>query len=101
MTVQLIILGTRRQNSDDDYAAYGSVAVPIMMEAGGTFTGQFARIDELAGEGGPEVVGIMEFEDESAVRAAIASPEYQAVVPSRDKAFEHFNLILTTAPPPG
>ena len=26
MTVQLIILGTRRPESDDDYAAYGSVA---------------------------------------------------------------------------
>ncbi len=99
MTVHLIILGTRRPDSDDDYAAYGSVAVPIMMQAGGTFTGQFARIDELAGDNGPEVVGIMEFEEKAAVRAAIASPEYQAVVPHRDKAFERFNLILAAAPP--
>lgn len=99
MTVQLIILGTRRPDSDDDYAAYGSVAVPIMMQAGGTFTGQFASIDQLAGDNGPQVVGIMEFEDETAVRTAIASPEYQAVVPHRDKAFERFDLILAAAPP--
>ena len=101
MTVQLIILGTRRPDSDNDYAAYGSVAVPIMMEAGGTFTAQFVRIDNLAGDDGPEVVAIMEFDDESAVRAAIASPEYQAVVHYRDKAFERFNLILAAAPPVG
>ena len=75
MTVQLIILGTRRPDSDEDYAAYGSVAVPIMMEAGGRFTAQYARIDELAGLNGPEVVGIMEFDDEAAVRDALASPE--------------------------
>ena len=72
-----------------------------MMEAGGTFTAQYMRIDELAGDDGPQVVGIMEFDDESAVRAAIASPEYQAVVPFRDKAFERFNLILAAAPPAG
>ena len=101
MTVQLIIMATRNPDSDNDYAAYAETAVPIMMDAGGTFTGRYGRIDELAGEHGPEAVAIMEFENEAAVRAAIASPEYQAVVPHRDKAFERFNLILTAAPPAG
>ena len=41
----------------------------------------------------------MEFADEAAVRAAITSPEYQAVVPHRDKAFERDNFILAAAPP--
>jgi len=99
MTVQLIIMGTRHPDSDDDYAAYGSVAVPIMMAAGGTFTGQYVHIDDLAGDDGPQVVGVMEFEDESAVRGAFASPEYQAVIPHRDKAFERLNMILAAAPP--
>ena len=99
MTVQIIITGTRRQDSDDDYAAYGSVALPIMVAAGGTFTGQFGRIDNLVGDDGPHVVGIMEFAEEAAVRAAFESPEYQAVVPHRDKAFERFNVILAAAPP--
>jgi uncharacterized protein (DUF1330 family) len=99
MTVQLIIMGTRRPDSDDDYAAYGSVAVPIMVAAGGTFTGQYGRIDDLVGDDGPQVVGIMEFADEAAVRAAFKSPEYEAVVPHRDKAFERFNVILAAAPP--
>lgn len=99
MTVQLIIMGTRRPDSDDDYAAYVNVAVPILVEAGGTFTGQFGRVDDLVGDDGPQVVGIMEFEDEAAVRSAMASPEYQAVVSHRDKAFERFNVTLAAAPP--
>ena len=70
-----------------------------MVEAGGTFTGQYGRIDDLVGDDGPQVVGIMEFSDEAAVRAAMKSPEYQAVVPHRDKAFERFNVILTAVPP--
>jgi uncharacterized protein (DUF1330 family) len=41
----------------------------------------------------------MEFADEAAVRAAIRSPEYQAVVPHRDKAFERVNVILAATPP--
>ncbi|MGI9610897.1 MAG: DUF1330 domain-containing protein [Acidimicrobiia bacterium] len=99
MTVQLIIMATRRPDSDADYAAYSEVAVPIMLGAGGTFTGRYRRIDDLAGQDGPEGVAIMDFEDEAAVRAAITSPEYEATIPDRDKAFERFNIILAAAPP--
>ena len=99
MTAQIIIMATRRPDSDDDYAAYASVAVPIMVAAGGAFTGQYGRIDNLVGDDGPQVVGIMEFADEVAVRAAFASPEYQATVTHRDRAFERFNVILAAAPP--
>lgn len=100
MTVQLIIMATRNPDSDDDYAAYAEAAVPIMMQAGGAFVGQYGRIDDLAGNDGPQAVGIMEFADEAAVRAAFASPEYQALVSHRDKAFERFNVILAAAPSP-
>ena len=99
MTVQIIITGTRRSNSDDDYAAYATVAGPLMTAAGGTFTGRFGRMADLVGESGPQQVAIMEFPNEEAVRNAFESPEYQAVVPQRDKAFEKLNIILAAAPP--
>ena len=99
MTVQLIILGTRRPNSDDDYAAYATVAGPLMSAAGGTFTGRFGRIADIVGESGPQQVAIMEFPNEEAVSTAFESPEYQAVAAHRDKAFEKLNIILTDAPP--
>lgn len=99
MAAQIIITGTRRPDSDDAYTAYSSVAVPIMVAAGGAFTGRYGRIDHLVGDDGPQVVGIMEFDDEAAVRAAFASPEYQATVTDRDRAFERFNVILAAIPP--
>ena len=80
MTVQIIIMGTRRPDSDYDYAAYATTALPIMVAAGGNFTGQYGRIDDLACDDGPQVVGIMEFADEAAVRSAFKSPEYQAAM---------------------
>ena len=99
MTVQLIIMATRRPDSDDDYTAYAELAGPIMVAAGGTFTGRYGRVDDLAGEDGPEAVAIMEFADEAAVRAAFTSPEYQAVIPHRDKSFERYNAMLAAVPP--
>ena len=53
MTVQIIIMATRRPDSDNAYAAYANVAVPIMVAAGGAFTGQYGRIDDLVGNDGP------------------------------------------------
>ena len=79
MTVQLIILGTRRPNSDDDYAAYATVAGPLMSAAGGTFTGRFGRIADLVGESGPQQVAIMEFPNEKGSTNRIREPR----VPSR------------------
>ena len=99
MTVQIIITGTRRPDSDDDYGTYAAVAGPLMAAAGGTFTGRFGRMADLVGESGPQQVAIMEFPNEVAVRTAFESPEYQAVVPQRDKAFEKLNIILAAAPP--
>ena len=99
MTSHLIFIGTRRPDSDDDYAAYATVAGPLLGAAGGRPIGQYQRIDDLAGEDGPQVVGIFEFPDEAAVRSLIESPEYQAAVPHRDNAFERLNIILAAAPP--
>ena len=41
----------------------------------------------------------MKFPNEEAVRTAFESPEYQAVAPKRDRAFEKLNIILAAAPP--
>ncbi len=99
MTVQLIITGIRRPDSDDDYAAYSGVALSLLTAAGGTLTGRYGHIDDLVGEDAPQAVVIMEFADDAAVRAVFNSSEYQAVVPQREKAFERLNVFLAAAPP--
>lgn len=44
-------------------------------------------------------IAIMELPNGEAVRTASESPEYQAVAPQRDKAFEKLGIILAAAPP--
>lgn len=97
MTAQLIVTATRQPNSDDDYNSYLSVAGPLMMAAGGTFTANYTKVDDLAGNNGPEQVIIVNFPDESAARSLFQHPEYQKVIPLRDRAFSSLSMILATS----
>lgn len=97
MPVQLVLLGTRRANSDDDYRAYASVAGPLLVGAGGVWNSQWDRIGDLAGNG-PEQVRVMDFPDEATVQAVFASDEYQRVIPLRDKAFDELRIFVAAAP---
>lgn len=94
MTAQLIVVATRRPDSDDDYKAYLSVAGPLMMAAGGAFAANYTKVDDLAGEDGPQQVIIVDFPDETAARSLFKNPEYQAVIPLRDRAFTSLNMVL-------
>jgi uncharacterized protein (DUF1330 family) len=97
MTVQLILLGTRRPNTDEDYQAYASVAGPLLVGAGGVWNGQYDRVADLGGDG-PEQVRVMDFADEGTIQAVFASPEYQKVIAHRDQAFEQLRIIIAGPP---
>jgi uncharacterized protein (DUF1330 family) len=95
MTAQLILLGTRRPDTDDDYKAYASVAGPLLVGAGGVWNGQFDRVSDLVG-GAPEQVRVMDFPDEETIQAVFASAEYQNVIHHRDEAFEELRIMIAT-----
>lgn len=97
MTAQLILLGTRRPGTDDDYQAYASVAGPMFVAAGATWNSQFDRADDLTGQG-PHEVRIMDFPDEATIRNLFASDEYQQVIPQRDRAFEDLTIMIASVP---
>ena len=91
---QLIVLGTRRPDSDDAYGAYVGVAGPLLFGAGGSVTGQYAATDQLAGTDGPKVMLVMDFPDEASIRGVFDSPEYVAAIPDRDAAFESIDVLV-------
>ena len=91
---QLIVLGTRRPDSDEAYGAYVAVAGPLLFGAGGTVAGQYARTDQLAGTDGPQVMLVMDFPDEASIRGVFDSAEYAAAVPDRDAAFESIDILV-------
>ena len=97
MTAQLIVLGTRRPDSDTAYEAYVGVAGPLLFGAGGVPSGQYKRVSHIVGEDGPEQILVMEFPDEDTIRAVFDSPEYSAAIPDRDAAFEHLSVIVAAS----
>ncbi|MCP3975493.1 MAG: DUF1330 domain-containing protein [bacterium] len=88
ISVQPIVVGTRRPDSDSDYNAYVGIAGKLLFGAGGTINAQYDRLGQLAGDGGPEQVLVMDFPDEETVRGVFDSPEYQLGIPHRDAAFD-------------
>ena len=97
MSTQLIVLGTRRQDSDEDYKAYVSVAGPLLFGAGGTISAQYDQTAHIAGDGGPQQVLVMDFPDEQTIQGVFQSQEYAKVVPNRDAAFENISVIVTSS----
>lgn len=98
MTAQLILLGTRRPGTDDEYQSYVSAAGPLLAAAGAAWNGQFDHVEDLAGEG-PAQVRIMDFPDAASIRDVFNSPEYQEIIPLRDKAFEDLGIMIATTVP--
>jgi uncharacterized protein (DUF1330 family) len=93
MTVQLIQLATRRPDSDADFKAYASVAGPMLVAVGGVWNSDYNRVADLAGEGFAQI-RVMDFPDAECIETVFASPEYQELIPFRDKAFDDLRIII-------
>ncbi len=97
MSVQLIVLGTRSPDSDDDYNAYLGVAGKLLFGAGGTIKAQYEKTSQLAGDEGPQQVLVMDFPDERSAAEVFDSDEYLSVVANRDRAFDRLSVIIAGA----
>lgn len=97
MTVQLIVLGTRRPDTDNDYDAYAAASGKLFKDAGAIPAARWDRVGHIAGDNGPEQIMVVDFPDEDSIRALFDSPEYQAVVPHRDAAYETLDIIVASA----
>jgi uncharacterized protein (DUF1330 family) len=97
MSVQLIFSGVRAQGRDEEFTKYASGSMALFGAAGGVPLGIYDRVGELAGHASSEFVGVLEFADETTLRSVFESSEYQALVPTRDVAFERLDIIIAKA----
>ena len=81
----------------DAFAEYGSKATPILERAGGEVAGRYKAATSLLGDSEPGVVFAMRFPAGAAVRGALASEDYRAIVPIRDRAFGRVDFWLAPA----
>ena len=79
------------------FADYASRATPLLEAAGGAVTARHRATESLLGAGAPGVVFAMRFEDAAALREALASEAYRALLPVRERAFTRLDLWLGPA----
>ena len=97
MSAQIIVLGTRAPDSDEAYMAYASAAGALFKAAGAIPAAKYGKIGQVAGESGPQEVIVVDFPDEDSVYRLFDSPEYRAIAPHRDAAYEKIDVIVTSA----
>jgi len=73
--------------------AYLQGVMPLLMGAGGSLVKRLKVSGVLSGSPSGMVL-VMDFDSEDAVRQLVSSPDYQALVPVRDKGFKAFNMLI-------
>ncbi|MFV2039444.1 MAG: DUF1330 domain-containing protein [Acidimicrobiales bacterium] len=91
----LIAVTTSREGHNDDLRSYVDQAVPMLLGAGGQVVKRLAVTDVVAGGSKAANVLVMDFPDAQTVRAVFDSDGYKALIPVRDRAFEHIDILIT------
>lgn len=80
----------------DLYKQYTEKAMPLQLQYSARFIARGSKVDTFAGEP-PKRAVIAVYDSLERVQALRDSPEYQALVPLRDKAAEYHSFIVEAA----
>ena len=92
--VTFVSLGTLNPDEKAAFDAYVSTAPALLVAAGGQVRSRMRVVESLVGDDPPQTVFMMDFDSADTVKAALNSPEYQALIPHRQKAFAKINFFL-------
>ena len=96
MSVYVIACLTPNPDQVEDYQTYLSVAMPLMEKVGGKLSQHFPVGDVVVGNKPAEAIMVVEYPDIAAVHALFQSPEYLALIPTRDRAFLTYNVSIVS-----
>ena len=92
--VLFVSLGTPEPSQVDALQSYATTAPPLLVAAGAQPRFRARRVEQLVGSAAPETLFVAEFPSVEVAKAAFAQPDYQALVPLRDKAFRKLDFFL-------
>lgn len=87
MTATMVTIGRFRPGGEAAYARYAAGVLPILERIGARARERLKGIETVVGAGGPDLVAVLEFPDEGAMRDFLASDEYRALLIHREGAF--------------
>ena len=94
MTATLIVLAIPKAGAEADEREYLQRVLPLLEQAGGHEAKRLRTLEVLAGQPTCSRMLVMDFANAEAIRSLLASPEYQALVPLRERAFSRMDMLL-------
>ncbi len=79
------------------FQMYMSKIMPILENAGGKTLGRYRTVEQVVGEGGPRVTGIVEFSSSEVIKNMIAGEEFNSLAQLRGEAFARLDLMICQA----
>jgi uncharacterized protein (DUF1330 family) len=90
--VMLNLLAFKPDGGEERYMEYGTAVAPLLEEVGGRIVFAGAASPALIGEGGWDVVALVEYPSRQAFLDMVGSPEYQAIAHLRTEALAKAEL---------
>ncbi len=78
-----------------EFQEYSERANANGVKSGGTLLGKYKVLENLGQGNSPHVVFIVEYPSRKAAEKAFTNPEYLAIIPLRDIAFQEVKILLS------
>jgi uncharacterized protein (DUF1330 family) len=92
----LIITAIPNPDKMEVVQAYLSKIMPVLMAGGGKPVGRYRVTNQIVGEGGPEMMALLEFSDEKSIADMVEGEAFTALADLREEAFLQLNLMVSS-----
>lgn len=90
----MIVNATPNPEEQEAYEYYVSNAGPLFKKFGGMPLAKYKISEAIVGTQMTQVVVVMQFPNDEAIKNVFDSEAYKALLPSRDKAFTALNVFI-------
>jgi len=88
MPAIMVTIASFAHDGAEHYARYAAGVLPLLEKAQVKLRERLGGREALVGEDFPELVAVLEFPNEVAMKSFLSSQEYRALIPHREKAFK-------------
>ena len=93
----LVVQATPNPEHMDDLQKYGAKSYDFMQKHGGVPVANYKVASVLDDGEQPAMIGVFSFPDADAIQDLLVNdPEYQKIVPFRDKGFKNIRFFICT-----
>ncbi len=94
MPITVVALTELTPEPGDALDRYLAVTGALMDAAGARIVERYERVEIVSGTTVPQFVTIIEYPDHAAVRRVFDDPDYLALAPMRDAAFQRYEIAI-------